>query len=347
MQGSGVGSVDVLFSDQISSTSTLVEGFTITGVPVGRSGAFVVGPGVMTFRHCVFRDMDGGSSGSAGIVSWCDLVVSGCEFRNLRSTSNGAGIFMSNEADLFVDGCLFTNCMERAIAALAFDNLIHEQAVITNSSFIGNSEANSGGGGAIAIGGYQDGVTITDCYFENNSAASGGGAVGINAAVTVAYSVRNCVFWNNRTSFGGGGGGALATGGSGTVIGNTFHANTAFGAGPAAAFQVGSIQFKNNVVSGSIGAPAVYELSGVVNSSCNVYWNNAGGDAFGFSLSATDRVVDPLYCDPTNGDFTVHETSPCLPANSAGCGQIGARAQGCGSVAVETRSWGRIKEGYR
>jgi hypothetical protein len=169
----------------------------------------------------------------------------------------------------------------------------------------------------------------------------------INAVGATSFAVQNCVFWNNRTSIGGGGGGALTTGGSGTVVGNSFHGNTAFGAGPAAAFQVGSIQFKNNVVSGSIGAPAVYEVGGVVNSSCNIYWDNAGGHAFGFNLSATDRVADPLYCDPTSGDFTVHESSPCLPANSAGCGQIGALGQACGSVSVEARSWGRIKEDYR
>jgi hypothetical protein len=347
MQGAGTGLADVVFSDQIASATTVMEGFTITGVMFARSGALVVGTGKITFRDCVFRDMDGGSFGAAGLVSWCDVDVIDCEFRDLKCVTGGAGIVMSNESDLFVDGCLFTNCVERAINALAQDNLIQEQAVITNSTFIGNSEANSGGGGAIAIGIYQLGVTISNCYFENNSAVSGGGAVGINAVGATSFAVQNCVFWDNRTTMGGGGGGALTTGGSGSVIGNTFHGNTAFGAGPAAAFQVGSIQFKSNVVSGSIGAPAVYELSGVVNSSCNVYWDNAGGHAFGFSLSATDRVVDPLHCDASSGDFTVHEASPCLPENSAGCGQIGALGQACGSVSVEARSWGRIKEDYR
>jgi hypothetical protein len=155
------------------------------------------------------------------------------------------------------------------------------------------------------------------------------------------------VFWKNRTTIGGGGGGALSTGFDGTVVGNTFHENTALGAGAAAVFQVGTIDFRNNVVTGSSGAAAVYQLSGTVTPSCNVFWQNAGGDVFGFGMAGTDRVIDPQYCDPATEDFTVSNTSPCLPAYSAGCGQIGALGQGCGSVSIETMSWGRIKGGYR
>jgi predicted outer membrane repeat protein len=347
MQGAGTGLADVVFSDQIASPTTVMEGFTITGVMFARSGALVVGTGKITFRDCVFRDMDGGSFGAAGLVSWCDVDVVDCEFRDLKCITGGAGIFMSNEADLFVDRCLFTNCVERAINAYAQDPLVPEQAVIRNSSFIGNSESGSGGGGAVNLISYQSGVTISGCYFENNVAVGSGGAIQVGGPQVGPWTVQDCVFWNNRTTIGGGGGGALSTGGSGTVSGSTFDHNTAFGAGAAAAFQVGSIRFKNNVVSGSIGSPAVYEFSGTVVSSCSVYWDNAAGDAFGFNLSATDRVIDPLYCDPTIGDFTVFDTSPCLPANSAGCGQIGALGKGCGSVAVQARSWGRIKGGYR
>jgi hypothetical protein len=108
------------------------------------------------------------------------------------------------------------------------------------------------------------------------------------------------------------------------------------------------VQFRNNIVSGSTGNGAAVRAGGAtVIDGCNVYWQNAGGDVTGLSISSTSRVTDPLYCDPTVGDFTVFDTSPCLPANSAGCGQIGALGRGCGSVSVEARSWGRIKEDYR
>jgi hypothetical protein len=80
---------------------------------------------------------------------------------------------------------------------------------------------------------------------------------------------------------------------------------------------------------------------------CNVYWNNAGGNVTGFTMASTSREVDPLFCDGPNGDFTVQDSSTCLPANSLGCGLIGAFGQGCGTVSIQQGSWGSIKGGYR
>ena len=38
---------------------------------------------------------------------------------------------------------------------------------------------------------------------------------------------------------------------------------------------------------------------------------------------------------------------PCLPTDPSGCGQIGAFGQGCGTISVESTSWGKIKGFYR
>jgi hypothetical protein len=48
-----------------------------------------------------------------------------------------------------------------------------------------------------------------------------------------------------------------------------------------------------------------------------------------------------------DNDLTVSSLSPCLPANSLGCGLIGALGQGCGTVAIQPMSWGQIKGAYR
>jgi len=56
--------------------------------------------------------------------------------------------------------------------------------------------------------------------------------------------------------------------------------------------------------------------------------------------------LDPLFCDPENGDYKLDCNSPCLPGNhpdGVDCGLIGALGQGCGATAVEQTSWGRIK----
>jgi hypothetical protein len=81
--------------------------------------------------------------------------------------------------------------------------------------------------------------------------------------------------------------------------------------------------------------------------SCNVFWNNETADTHGFELDPTDRIIDPLFCDPDSGDLTVSSESPCLPANSLGCGLIGALGQGCGVVSIAPQSWGSIKSMYR
>ena len=83
-------------------------------------------------------------------------------------------------------------------------------------------------------------------------------------------------------------------------------------------------------------------------SSCNVFWANEAGNAGGtYVLDPTDRETNPLFCDPVGGDYTLQSSSPCLPENSQGCGQIGVFGEGCGVVSVEPQSWGKIKDAYR
>jgi hypothetical protein len=287
---------------------------------------------------------------STGLVaSYTDVDVIDCEFRDLVSgTGTSAGLAV-NEADVLVDGCLFTNCVQRAIACQGVNLGVPEQAVIRNSVFIGNAATSGGGAGAVNINDYEGGVTVESCYFEGNTAVVGGGAVAIGNRSS--WTVQNCTFWRNTVTAVGSGGGALLAGtlsGSGTVVGCTFEANGPALQGGAVYLDFGAVLFSSNVISGSLGNEAVYKLpGGGVTRSCNVYWNNPGGNTVGFTLAASDRIIDPEYCDAPSGDLTVFDTSPCLPANSLGCGLIGAHDQGCGSVSVEVRSWGRIKEGYR
>ena len=86
---------------------------------------------------------------------------------------------------------------------------------------------------------------------------------------------------------------------------------------------------------------------GAVTGGCNVFWNNAGGNAVNYTFAPTDRITDPLFCDGASGNLTLQPMSPCLPAFSLGCGLIGALEQGCGTVSVGADSWGKIKAAYR
>jgi predicted outer membrane repeat protein len=349
MKPAGVPLPNVIYGTALPSGSTVVEGFTITGVPDGNSGVFVHDTERVTIRNCIIRDMNGGTTTGGVGARYTDVDVIDCEFVNLTTITGSVAGLGQLEADVLVDGCVFTNCVQRAIACQGANLGVPEQAVIRNSVFIGNAAISGGGAGAVNINDYEGGVTIEDCYFEGNSAVYGGGAIAIGNRSS--WTVQNCTFWRNTVTAAGSGGGALFAGtlsGSGTVVGCTFEANGPALQGGAVYFDAGAVLFSNNVISGSLGNEAVYKLpGGGVTRGCNLYWNNAGGNAVGFTLAASDRIIDPEYCDASTGDLTVFDTSPCLPANSGGCGLIGAHDQGCGSVSVERTSWGRIKGGYR
>jgi hypothetical protein len=82
---------------------------------------------------------------------------------------------------------------------------------------------------------------------------------------------------------------------------------------------------------------------------CDLYGNEGGNwigciaDQYGVNGNMSE---DPLFCDPDNEDFTLREDSPCAPANSGGCGLIGAVPVGCGATALEPTTWGAIKASF-
>ncbi len=58
-------------------------------------------------------------------------------------------------------------------------------------------------------------------------------------------------------------------------------------------------------------------------------------------------AADPLFCAPTNGDYTLQECSPCVGAALDG-GDIGAFGVGCGCwTSAKPASWGGIKALFR
>ena len=88
----------VLYANGLPSTTTLVEGFTLTSVPTEYSAAYVVYPGKVTFRECVFRDLVGDFINAGLYVMHGDVDVIDCKFVNCQTTGDenfgafGAGI---------------------------------------------------------------------------------------------------------------------------------------------------------------------------------------------------------------------------------------------------------------
>jgi len=57
--------------------------------------------------------------------------------------------------------------------------------------------------------------------------------------------------------------------------------------------------------------------------------------------TASNFALDPLFCAPASGDYTLASESPCAPAQSGGCGLIGALPVNCTATGVA--SGGRAK----
>jgi len=82
---------------------------------------------------------------------------------------------------------------------------------------------------------------------------------------------------------------------------------------------------------------------------CSDIYGNSGGDWFGCvadQLGINGNIsLDPLFCDPDLGDFSLRNDSPCAPENND-CGVLmGAWPMGC-STGVESRSWSHLKTMY-
>jgi hypothetical protein len=200
-------------------------------------------------------------------------------------------------------------------------------------------------GGALLFESVPD-LQIRNSTFTANRNTGNGGAI---TAVSCSGVVEFCVF-NDDSAFAGGG--ISVQGGAVALRNNTFHGCSAV-LGSAISIGGSDPGVHNNIIAYSTGQyGAVDRTSGLnaVATGCNVFWANEPPDfsSFGtWTASPTDIFSDPQFCAPGSDDFTLHSGSPGAPGVTPACGTIGALGVGCGSVSIESTSWGRIKGQYR
>ncbi len=233
--------------------------------------------------------------------------------------------------------------------ALVLDNdTIGSSALIEDCQFL-DCEGTSAS--AILAFTRLGGRTIRRSVFRDNGTTGSGGTVNFRGAGPVL--VEECLFENNELAGNGLGGGVKLFGSGFQVVREcTFYGNSqvAIDGGSAIAVLSGTARLENNVFAANLGAPPVDVSSSASlgESTCNVFWNNeAGNEGLGYVPGPTDREVDPQFCDSDQDDFRVRPSSPCVEPGALGCGQIGAYGVGCGTVSVETMSWGRLKGSFR
>ena len=211
---------------------------------------------------------------------------------------------------------------------------------LTNVVFDGNVAEWSGGLRCEAGGAVLENVL----FIRNHAWYSGGG---MGSGQRAWPHLTNCTFLDNSADTRGGG---YANGTRATLTNCTFAANAAaLGGGLFSGPPYGHAELTNCIIAFSGIGPAVYcqEPEGVPTITHSCIFGNAGGDDLCGDFYE-NLYEDPLFCGLPAGDVTLHEASPCVPANNPWGELIGAHGIGCtGPVAVETMTWGAIKGLYR
>jgi hypothetical protein len=214
-------------------------------------------------------------------------------------------------------------------------------------------------GGALSVSAAN--LMMTDCYFLQNYSPLNGSAIDVTAGADV--SVSRCHFKGNSRAIEVRGSSSVHVSESlfewngpaihvaqstGTVQTSTFYWNSSGDeqTGVVTIDDSPGVTVERNIINGNGSAGYGLSFSGGEGShGCNVFWANTAGAIAGGMLASDEVVGDPLMCNPGSGTFTLFESSPATPTNSA-CGLlIGAFGVGC-TVPVETMNWGRVKSLY-
>jgi hypothetical protein len=287
-------------------------GITITG---GWEDAAALSGCTATIVDCIFTYNDSRRIYADGGALW--IGTSSVEIRGCRFDHNGSGdggAVYCVDSSVLLDDCVLSDNIGRMW------------------------------GGAIWCHGGS--VSLVRCTLQDNWGMRAGGVLAWSGDVQIVDSVLQ-----DNVSFYQGGACYSRYGAVITITGSTLVGNSA-PTGAGLYCQAGIIHADHTIVAnGRLGAAAWAAEGGTMALSCCDVYGNQYGDWL-YCLYGQDGVdgnfsADPLFCDPDDDDFTLRSNSPCAPPGATGCGRIGALPVGCGPVAIEALSWGKIKGAYR
>jgi|GEM_PF-3128721 len=309
------------YFDNFEGPGAMIQGITIrNGYAFSAGAVYCDSSNSPTIRSCVFLSNHATHGGAAYIQKHSSPTLVDCVFSQNEAGEGGA-VFCYRASPHFIR-CLFESNTSDGVTGGAIHCEEVSHLLATDCSFVGNT-ADDGDGGAIATN--WSSADLVDCAFMGNwvTGARVGGAVACMASSNV--TVIRGIFAGNSAAYGGG---TYCSYSTVSVDSSTFYGNS--GTGSAVALQSYSCADLNNtIMSFSIAGEGVFHdgTGGVSLACCDVY-GNAGGDWVG---SIADQygtngniAEDPMFCDPSEGNYYLQVGSPCAPPDSPpGCGLIG------------------------
>jgi hypothetical protein len=316
------------------TAGTVLRGFEITHA---NGGGIVCHGASPTIRECVVELGQAGSGAGMDVTGASEPQIIDCFFLNNEAMGGGGGLRCSGSLSKpSIKGCVF----KENAAGIGGGIMSRDGAcpVVERCAFEGNTADYSGGMR------FEAGCArVTNCLFRQNHAVSGG-AMGSGYYSTPTLRFVTCI--DNTASERGA---CFADGTYADIRYCTFvGGGSPNGGGMFCGEPFGTMELRNSIIAfSSEGAAVTCDAVGWPTITHCCVFGNAGGDVM-CGNTFSNLLEDPRFCDLLNGDVTLHEESPCLPASNPWGEQIGAHGQGCeGPVPVEAISWGAVKAMYR
>jgi hypothetical protein len=330
----------------MNNSSAILEDLHIHGNTGIYGGGVYANNSSPTFINCVIEDnsfiTDNPSflpQGGGFYTVDSDLTLQNTTVSGHADLENGGGLYLTqNTGSTSLDmtgGAISSNSAKTAGGGLFMDGGTADLSKVTFSGNTKTATSTFMNGGAFNLATVS--VTMDSLVVQGNEANAGGGGV-LTSCPTAELT--NSLITGNTAQFYGG---ALSLAGTNALIsGNTIAENEGTFSGGGGIYGTGSTPtITNNIIAFNTGAVSFangVQLSTAPTAiSCNDIFGNATSDVGGFADPiGTDGnfSADPLFCGTGDDPFNLQNSSPCLPANSGGCGLIGALTSGCGTSPV-------------